>query len=153
MKNKHLEPVVEKFREYKNAKATNEEAREMLSDSSLDEDFAKMVKEEFEQSKEDLDRINEELKVLLLPRDPNDDKNVIIEIRGGAGGEESALFAGVLFRKGLLSRSRIPLCVFGFVATVVIYGVIMNSLYQFLSDKVLRHISLNLPYLKFLQFS
>lgn len=95
---KQLTPIVEKFREYKNAKATNEEAREMLSDSSLDEDFAKMVKEEFEQSKQDIERINEELKVLLLPRDPNDDKNVIVEIRGGAGGEESALFAGVLYR-------------------------------------------------------
>lgn len=64
----------------------------------MDADFAQMVKEEFEQSREDMERIEEELKVLLLPRDPNDDKNVIIEIRGGAGGEESALFAGVLFR-------------------------------------------------------
>lgn len=96
--NKHLEPVVEKFREYKKTKKTYEESKELLGDSSLDDDFAQMVKEEFEQSKEDLDRINEELKVLLLPRDPNDDKNVIIEIRGGAGGEESALFAGVLYR-------------------------------------------------------
>ena len=58
---KQLTPIVEKFREYKNARATNEEAREMLSDSSLDEDFAKMVKEEFEQSKQDIERINEEL--------------------------------------------------------------------------------------------
>ena len=64
----------------------------------LDDDFASMVKEEYEQSKEDMEHISEELKILLLPRDPNDDKNVIIEIRGGAGGEESALFAGVLFR-------------------------------------------------------
>ncbi len=95
---KHLTPVVEKFREYKSAKQTNEESREMMNDSSLDDDFAQMVKEEFEQSKEDLERISEELKILLLPRDPNDDKNVIIEIRGGAGGEESALFAGVLYR-------------------------------------------------------
>ena len=70
----------------------------MLGDSSLDEDFAQMVKDEFEQSKADIERIEEELKILLLPRDPNDDKNVIVEIRGGAGGEESALFAGVLFR-------------------------------------------------------
>ncbi len=95
---KHLTPIVEKFREYKNAKSTNEESREMLGDSSLDEDFAAMVKDEFEQSKEDMERLSEELKVLLLPRDPNDDKNVIVEIRGGAGGEESALFAGVLYR-------------------------------------------------------
>ncbi len=95
---KHLTPVVEKFREYKKAKETFEESREMLDDSSLDEDFAHMVKEEFEQSRQDMERISEELKVLLLPRDPNDDRNVIIEIRGGAGGEESALFAGVLYR-------------------------------------------------------
>lgn len=95
---KQLTPVVEKFREYKKAKDTYEESKEMLGDSSLDEDFAQMVKEEFEQSKDDMERINEELKILLLPRDPNDDRNVIIEIRGGAGGEESALFAGVLYR-------------------------------------------------------
>lgn len=95
---KQLTPVVEKFREYKKAKETNEESRMMLDDGGLDADFAEMVKEEFEQSKADIERIAEELKILLLPRDPNDDRNVIIEIRGGAGGEESALFAGVLFR-------------------------------------------------------
>lgn len=95
---KQLTPVVEKFREFKTAKQTHEESKELLGDSSLDPDFAEMVKEEFEQSKEDMERIQEELKILLLPRDPNDDRNVIIEIRGGAGGEESALFAGVLYR-------------------------------------------------------
>ncbi len=95
---KQLTPVVEKFREFKAAKQTHEESKELLGDSSLDPDFAEMVKEEFEQSKEDMERIQEELKILLLPRDPNDDRNVIIEIRGGAGGEESALFAGVLYR-------------------------------------------------------
>ena len=95
---KNLTPVVEKFREYKQAKDAHEEAKMMMDDGSLDADFAQMVKEEFEQSKEDIERISEELKILLLPRDPNDDKNVIIEIRGGAGGEESALCAGVLYR-------------------------------------------------------
>lgn len=95
---KQLTPVVEKFREYKCAKETNEESRAMLDEGGMDSDFAEMVKEEFEQSKEDMERISEELKILLLPRDPNDDRNVIIEIRGGAGGEESALFAGVLYR-------------------------------------------------------
>ena len=95
---KHLTPVVEKFREYKKAKAEFDECRAMLDEGVADPDFAEMVKEEFEQSKASTERITEELKVLLLPRDPNDDKNVIIEIRGGAGGEESALFAGVLFR-------------------------------------------------------
>lgn len=95
---KHLTPVVEKFREYKKAQAEFDECRAMLDEGVADPDFAEMVKEEFEQSKASTERITEELKVLLLPRDPNDDKNVIIEIRGGAGGEESALFAGVLFR-------------------------------------------------------
>lgn len=95
---KHLTPVVQKFRDYKKALKENEDCRAMLEDSSLDNDFAEMVKEEFEQGKENLEKIREELKILLLPRDPNDDRNVIIEIRGGAGGEESALFAGVLYR-------------------------------------------------------
>ncbi|MGN1202677.1 MAG: peptide chain release factor 1, partial [Eubacterium sp.] len=95
---KHLTPVVEKFREYKKARDTFEESKLMLDEGGMDPDFAQMVKEEFEQSRDDMEKISEELKVLLLPRDPNDDKNVIIEIRGGAGGEESALFAGVLFR-------------------------------------------------------
>ena len=95
---KHLTPVVEKFREYKKAQAEFDECRAMLDEGVADPDFAEMVKEEFEQSKASTERITEELKVLLLPRDTNDDKNVIIEIRGGAGGEESALFAGVLFR-------------------------------------------------------
>ncbi|HBN38296.1 MAG TPA: peptide chain release factor 1, partial [Ruminococcaceae bacterium] len=76
----------EKFREYKKAEETFEESKVMLDEGGMDSDFAQMVKEEFEQSKEDMERISEELKVLLLPRDPNDDKNVIIEIRGGAGG-------------------------------------------------------------------
>lgn len=95
---KRLAPVVEKFREYKKAIESNNECKAMIEEGGMDSDFAEMVKEEFEQSRNDIDRISEELKILLLPRDPNDDKNVIIEIRGGAGGEESALFAGVLFR-------------------------------------------------------
>ncbi len=95
---KNLAPVVEKFREYKKAKETNDESRALLDEGGLEPDFAEMVKGELESSKADMDRISEELKILLLPRDPNDDKNVIIEIRGGAGGEESALFAGVLYR-------------------------------------------------------
>ena len=95
---KRLTPVVEKFREYKKAKSANEESRSLLDEGGLEPDFAEMVKTELETSREDMERISEELKILLLPRDPNDDKNVIIEIRGGAGGEESALFAGVLYR-------------------------------------------------------
>lgn len=95
---KHLTPVVEKFREYKKVLKSLEDCREMLEDSDLDGDLAAMAKEELEESKKQEEKISEELKILLLPRDENDDRNVIIEIRGGAGGEESALFAGVLFR-------------------------------------------------------
>lgn len=95
---KHLTPVVEKYREYKKVNSDFEEAQALLGEGGLDKDFREMVQEQFEQSRDDLEKIKEELKILLLPRDPNDDKNVIIEIRGGAGGEESALFANSLFR-------------------------------------------------------
>ena len=95
---KNLSPVVEKYREYKSAEKTLEESRNLLNEGGLDKDFKEMVLEEFEQAKIDTARIYDELKILLLPKDPNDDKNVIVEIRGGAGGEESALFAGVLYR-------------------------------------------------------
>ncbi len=95
---KHLTPIVEKYREYKKALADLDEAKALLDEGGLDKDFREMVLEQLEDSKQQVDSIGEELKILLLPRDPNDDKNVIIEIRGGAGGEESALFANSLFR-------------------------------------------------------
>ena len=95
---KSLTPVVEKYREYKKAAADFEEAKEMLEAGGLDRDFKEMLEEEFAAGKEKTERLAEELKVLLLPRDPNDDKNVIIEIRAGAGGEEAALFANSLYR-------------------------------------------------------
>ncbi len=95
---KVLTPIVEKFRQLKAAQSTLDEAKEMLDAGGLEKDFREMVQEEYEQATEDVAVFQEELKVLLLPRDPNDDKNVIVEIRGGAGGEEASLFAGVLFR-------------------------------------------------------
>ncbi|MBQ2676060.1 MAG: peptide chain release factor 1 [Clostridia bacterium] len=95
---KTLTPIVEKYREYAAAKASMDEARELLDAGGMDKDFKEMVEEEFESSKEKIEQCAEELKILLLPRDPNDDKNVIVEIRGGAGGEEASLFAGVLTR-------------------------------------------------------
>lgn len=95
---KQLTPVVEKYREYKKVNADFEEAKALLNESGLDKDFQEMAQEQFEESRDLLEKIREELKILLLPRDPNDDKSVIIEIRGGAGGEESALFANSLFR-------------------------------------------------------
>ena len=69
-----------------------------MLDGQLDEDMRELCQEEFTQAKKDLEQLEEELKILLLPRDPNDDKDVIVEIRGGVGGEESALFAHSLFR-------------------------------------------------------
>lgn len=93
-----LEPIVSKYREYTKTKSELEESKEMLYDKALDEDMRDMVKEEVKALEESLQTYEEELKVLLLPKDPNDHKNVIVEIRGGAGGDEAALFAGVLFR-------------------------------------------------------
>lgn len=95
---KNLTPVVEKYREYKQYENTLTESKELLDAGGLDKDFRELVQEEFEQAKIDVERCSEELKVLLLPKDPNDERNVIVEIRGGAGGEEAALFAGELFR-------------------------------------------------------
>ena len=95
---KHMTPVVEKFREYKTAKKSFDEAKQLLDSGGLEKDFHEMVSEEFESSRAKMDSISEELKILLLPSDPNDDKNVIVEIRGGAGGEEASLFANTLFR-------------------------------------------------------
>ena len=94
---KNLTPIIEKFREYKKAASDNEEARQLL-DESLDPEMKELVAAEFKDTKADMERLFDDLKILLLPRDQNDEKNVIIEIRGGAGGEEAALFAGVLYR-------------------------------------------------------
>lgn len=92
-----LAPIVEKYKEYKACKQNADEARAMLEEN-LDEDFRALVKEEYAQSNAKLEVIKEELKILLLPKDPNDDKNVVVEIRGGAGGDEANIFAGDLFR-------------------------------------------------------
>lgn len=94
---KLLTPVIEKYREYCLAETSIKEAEEILNEK-LEPDFKEMVLAEFDENKEKLERITEEIKVLLLPHDPHDDKNVIVEIRGGAGGEEAALFAYVLYR-------------------------------------------------------
>ncbi len=95
---KNMTPIIEKYREYKKEKASFEEAKELLDGGGLDKDFREMAQTEYEDTREATERITDELKVLLLPKDPNDDKNVIIEIRGGAGGEEASLFANSLYR-------------------------------------------------------
>ena len=89
-----LEPIVTAYRTYQGAQALRTEAEDMLADPDLRE----LAQEELAQAKADIARLEGELKVLLLPKDPNDDKNIIVEIRGGAGGEESALFAHSLYR-------------------------------------------------------
>ena len=95
---KSITPIIEKFREYKKAKESFDEAVELLDAGGLDKEFKEMVQLQYEESKEQEEALTEELKILLLPKDPNDDKNVIVEIRGGAGGEEASLFANSLYR-------------------------------------------------------
>ena len=95
---KNLTPIVEKYREYKSQEKNMQEAKEILEESGIEKEFKEMAESEIETAKENINKISDELKILLLPKDPNDDRNVIIEIRGGAGGEEAALFSGVLFR-------------------------------------------------------
>ncbi|MCJ7856484.1 peptide chain release factor 1 [Lachnospiraceae bacterium NSJ-143] len=90
-------PVVEKYREYKRAQDSVDEANELLKETN-DDDFRELLKEELSSGREACERLKDELKILLLPKDPNDSKNVIVEIRAGAGGDEAALFAGDLFR-------------------------------------------------------
>ena len=92
-----LAPIVEKFREYKEVVKGIDEAKAMF-DESLDDEMRKFVEEELAELKAQKEVLDNELPILLLPKDPNDDKNVIVEIRGGVGGEEAALFAGDLFR-------------------------------------------------------
>lgn len=92
-----LAEIVAKFREYKKVKNDIAEALELL-DGTLDKDFKELVQLEYDEAREKLEQIEKELKLLLVPKDPNDERSVIVEIRGGAGGEEAALFAGDLFR-------------------------------------------------------
>lgn len=92
-----LEIIVTKYREYKNAEEALEANKEMLNEES-DKEMREMIQEEIKSLTEACETFKEELRILLLPKDPNDDKNVFIEIRGGAGGDEAALFAANLFR-------------------------------------------------------
>ena len=92
-----ITPIVEKYREYKKCKDDIEGAEAILAEET-DSELREMAQMEISDSKDAISNIEEELKILLLPKDPNDDKNVIIEIRGGAGGDEAALFAADLFR-------------------------------------------------------
>lgn len=92
-----LGEIVDKFREYKKVKSDIAESKELL-DSTLEKDFRELVQAEFDEAREKLEAIEVQLKLMLVPKDPNDNRSVIVEIRGGAGGEEAALFASDLFR-------------------------------------------------------
>lgn len=92
-----LEELISVFREYKKIKQLRDDAREMLNEN-LDQDFRTLLQAEYEEMCQKADELEHNLKILLTPKDPNDNKNVIVEIRGGAGGEEAALFSAVLFR-------------------------------------------------------
>ena len=93
-----LAPLVEAYRAYAAARKRESEALELLETADLDKELKELAAEDLSDSRREAERLAEELKILLLPKDPNDDRNVILEIRAGAGGEESALFAGSLLR-------------------------------------------------------
>jgi len=92
-----LSPIVEAYKEYKTCKQTIEDSLQMLEEES-DEEMRELAKEELNDAKARVEELERELKILLLPKDPNDDKNVIVEIRAGAGGDEAALFAAEIYR-------------------------------------------------------
>lgn len=92
-----LQPIVEAFRKYKDAKQAIEDSLEIIAEES-DEEMKELAKEELAEAKKSVETLEAEIKILLLPKDENDDKNVVVEIRGGAGGDEAALFAAELYR-------------------------------------------------------
>ena len=92
-----LTPIVEAYKEYKQCKQNIEDSLAML-DEETDEEMKELAKEELNDSKARVEELEQKLKILLLPKDPNDDKNVIVEIRAGAGGDEAALFAAEIYR-------------------------------------------------------
>ena len=95
---KSLTPIIDTYREYKSCEKEMNDADEMMRDSSLDSDLRDMAEDEFKSYRAECERLTDELRILLMPRDPNDSRNVIMELRQGAGGEEAALFARDLFR-------------------------------------------------------
>lgn len=94
---KSIEEIVLAYRDYKQAVQTEQDSLEILAETS-DAEMRELAQAELDEAKESIEQLSEQLKILLLPKDPNDERNVIVEIRGGAGGEESALFSAVLFR-------------------------------------------------------
>ena len=95
---REITPIVETYGQYKKALQNREEAYELMNASGAERELRELAADEYEEAGKSAEALSEELKLLLLPKDPNDSKNVIVEIRGGAGGEEAALFSSVLFR-------------------------------------------------------
>ena len=93
-----LAPIVDAYKQYKQAKQDVEDSLALLDEES-DEEMKELAKEELADAKKRIEELEQELKILLLPKDPNDEKNVIVEIRAGAGGDEAALFASELYRR------------------------------------------------------
>ncbi|MBP8866418.1 MAG: PCRF domain-containing protein, partial [Acetobacterium sp.] len=94
----HIEPIIQKYNQFSETLSAIDDTREMLEDKQLEKDFKEMAEAELDELSKKKVELEEELRILLLPKDVNDDKNVIVEIRAGAGGSEAALFAGDLFR-------------------------------------------------------
>lgn len=113
---KSIEEIVLTYRKYKEAVQTEKDSLEILEETS-DKELKELAQIELDEAKDNIKNLAEDLKILLLPKDPNDERNVIVEIRGGAGGEESALFSAVLFRmysmyaekRALKSRLSMPM--------------------------------------------
>lgn len=103
---KDLTPIVQTYRSYRLEKQELEEASQILEEGGPDKEMLRMAQQQLEESRRNIERLSEELKILLLPKDSNDEKNVIVEIRSGAGGEEAALFAAVLYRMYLMYGER-----------------------------------------------
>ena len=100
-----LAPIVELYRKYKEAQETIQDSLAILDEES-DEEMRELAKEEMNEAKASIPEMEEQLKILLLPKDENDDKNVVVEIRGGAGGDEAALFAAELYRMYCMRKPR-----------------------------------------------
>ncbi len=104
---KQLTPIITKFDEYEKCEAAMSDADELMHENGIEAELKALAESEYYESKERLAELYEELRVLLLPHDPDDDKSVIVEIRGGAGGEEAALFAAVLYRMYTMYAARV----------------------------------------------
>ena len=123
-----MQPLVEAYEAYKKAKETIADSEELLQSES-DEDMREMLKEELSAAKEDAERLEQEMKILLLPKDPLDEKDVVVEIRAGAGGDEAALFAAELYRMYIHNNLSLSVILCSILFLIVRY--FLSSKYSF----------------------